>query len=42
MEYEAITWNSNQILWAIICFLAWIDIVLLIEYLGKNLNKKEK
>ena len=40
-QYEAITWDSNQILWAIICFLAWIGIVLLIEYLGKSLNKNK-
>ena len=39
-QYEAITWDSNQILWAIICFLAWIGIVLLIEYLGKKFSKK--
>jgi putative membrane protein len=39
-QYEAITWDSNQILWAIICFLAWIGIVLLIEHLGKKFNKK--
>ena len=39
-QYETITWNSNQILWAIICFLAWIGIVLLIEYLGKRFNKR--
>jgi len=39
-QYETITWDSNQILWAIICFLAWIGIVLLIEYLGKKFSKK--
>ncbi len=32
--------GDNQILWAIICFLAWIGIVLLIEYLGKKFSKK--
>lgn len=39
-QYETITWDSNQILWAVICFLAWIGIVLLIEYLGKKFSKK--
>jgi len=39
-QYETITWDSNQILWAIICFLAGIGIVLLIEYLGKRFNKR--
>lgn len=41
-QYEAITWDSNQVLWAIICFLAWIGIVLLIEVLWKIYNKKSK
>ena len=41
-QYETITWDSNQILWAIICFLAGIGIVLLIEYLGKKFNKNIK
>jgi putative membrane protein len=31
---------DNQLLLAIICFLAWIAIVLLIEFLGKNFSKK--
>ena len=31
---------DNQLLWAIICFLVWIGIVLLIEYLGKKFSKK--
>ena len=31
---------DNQLLFAIICFLAWIGIVLLIEYLGKKFSKK--
>lgn len=39
-QYETITWDSNQILWAIICFLAWIGIVLLIEFLWKKFSKK--
>ena len=39
-QYETITWDSNQILWAVICFLAWIGIVLLIEYLGKKFSNK--
>ena len=39
-QYETITWDSNQILWAIICFVAWIGIVLLIEYLGKKFSNK--
>ena len=41
-QYETITWDSNQILWAIICFLAGIGIVLLIEYLGKKFSKNIK
>ena len=41
-KYEAITWDSNQILWAIICFLTWIGIVLLIEFLGKKFSKNKK
>ena len=32
--------GDNQIFWAIVCFLAWIGIVLLIEYLGKKFSKK--
>ncbi len=39
-KYEVITWDSNQILWAIICFLVGIGIVLLIEFLGKKFSKK--
>lgn len=39
-QFEAITWESSQILWAIICFLVWIAIVLLIEFLGKKFSKK--
>lgn len=39
-NYEIITWNSNQILWAITCFLVWIGIVLLIEFLGKRFSNK--
>ena len=39
-QYETITWDSNQILWAIICFVVWIAIVLLIEFLGKKFSKK--
>lgn len=31
---------DNQLLLAIICFLAWIAIVLLIEFLGKKFSKK--
>ena len=38
--YPLQTWDNNQILWAIICFLAWIGIVLLIEFLGKKFSKK--
>ena len=41
-QYETITWESNQILWAIICFLAWIGIVLFVEYLGKKFSKIKK
>lgn len=41
-QYEAITWGSNQILWAIICFLIGIAIVLLIEFLGKKFSKGNK
>ena len=32
---------DNQLLWAIICFLVWIWIVLLIEFLGKRFSKKQ-
>ena len=32
---------DNQLLWAIICFLVWIWIVLLIEFLGKKFSKKQ-
>jgi len=32
--------GDNQLLLAIICFLAWIAIVLLIEFLGKKFSKK--
>ena len=39
-QYEDITWDSNQILWAVICFIVWIAIVLLIEFLGKKFSKK--
>ena len=41
-KYEAITWDSNQIFWAIVCFLAGIGIVLLIEFLGKKFSKNKK
>lgn len=41
-KYEAITWDSNQILWAIIYFLTWIGIVLFIEFLGKKFSKNKK
>ena len=41
-QYENITGDSNQILWAIICFLVWIAIVLLIEFLGKKFGKVKK
>ena len=41
-QYETTTWDSNQILWAIICFLAWIGIVLLIEFLWKKFSKNIK
>lgn len=41
-QYETITWDSNQILWALICFIVWIAIVLLIEFLGKKFSKTEK
>lgn len=40
-QYEAIAWESNQMLWAIICFAFWILIVLLIEFLWKKLNNGE-
>lgn len=39
-QYETITWESNLLLWAIICFAVGIGIVLLIEFLGKNFSKK--
>ena len=32
--------GDNQIFWTIVCFLAWIGIVLLIEFLGKKFSKK--
>ena len=39
-QFEAISWESSQILWAVICFVIWIGIVLLIEFLGKKFSKK--
>jgi putative membrane protein len=41
-QYESITGDSNQILWAIICSLIWIAIVLLIEFLGRKFSKVKK
>ena len=41
-QFETLTWESNQILWAIICFLVWITIVLLIEFLGKKFSKENE
>ena len=41
-QFENITWESNQLLWAVICFIIGIGIVLLIEFLGKKFGKKEK
>ena len=40
-QYETIVWESNQILWAIICFTFWIVIVLLIEFLWKKLSNRK-
>ena len=40
-QYETLTWESNQIIWSIICFVAWILIVIVIEFLGKKFGKKE-
>ena len=39
-QFETISWESSQIFWAMICFLGWIAIVLLIEYFGKKFSKK--
>ena len=39
-QFETITWESCQILWAVICFVIWIGIVLLIEFLGKKFSRK--
>lgn len=41
-QFENITWDNNQLLWAIICFVIWVCIVLLIEFLGNKFSKKEK
>ncbi len=41
-QFENITWDDNQLLGAITCFIVWITIVLLIEFLGKKFSKKEK
>ena len=38
-QFENITWDNNQLLWAIICFAIWVSIVLLIEFLGKKFSK---
>ena len=40
-QFENITWESNQLLWAIICFIVGILIVLLIEFLGNKFSKKK-
>jgi putative membrane protein len=40
-QFEALTGESNQLLWAIICFIIWVCIVLLIEFLGKKFSKKD-
>ena len=40
-KYEALTWDS-QLLWAIICFVIWIAIVLLIDFLWKKFSKTDK
>ena len=39
-QFENITWESNQLLWAVICFIIGIGIVLLIEFLGKKFKSK--
>ena len=39
-QFENITWNNNQLLWALICFIVWVTIVLLIEFLGKRFTRK--
>ena len=41
-QFEALTGESNQWLGAIICFIIWIGIVLLIEFLWKKFSKKQK
>ena len=40
-QFEALTGESNQLLWAIVCFVIWICVVLLIECLGKRFTKKD-
>jgi putative membrane protein len=39
-QFEALTGESNQLLGALICFIIWIGIVLLIEFLGKKFTEK--
>ena len=39
-QYETITWEGNQLLWAIICFIIGIVIVLLIEFLWNKFGRK--
>ena len=41
-QYEIITGEDNQIIAAIACFVLWIAIVLLIEYLWKKFNHSQK
>ena len=41
-HFEELTWRDSQLLWAIVCFLIGIAVVLLIEYLGKRFSKKIK
>ena len=40
-QFETLTGESNQLLWAIVCFVIWIGVVLLIEFLGKKFSKQE-
>ena len=41
-QFESLTWETNQFLLAIICFIVGVTIVLLIEFLGKKFSKTEK
>lgn len=38
-QYETVTWESNQLLWSILCFIVGVLTVLLFELLGKKFHK---